>query len=124
MDKAQKRLRDMQKKYPRIAFAAMQDSTNLIWGSAHDNVTAAGPQLLNVRSNTLRSNIKGRVMQSGSLTVGTVGIPPHVSYGRDHELGIGGRRKRPWLSLAYKVNKKKVQLRFERLTKDLLKAAR
>ncbi len=85
MDKAQKRFRDMAKRYPQINKQAMHDATIKIEGKAISNVTGGNP--LFVSDGHLRAAIHSVVKQSGSITVGTVGIPPHVSYGRVHELG-------------------------------------
>ncbi len=124
MDKAQKRLRDMDKKFTKVAEDAMGWAVTEVWGKAGDNVTNAGPVLLNRKSGVLHANIRGSVGRKGSDVVGTVGIPQNVWYGRLHELGLGRAKRRPWLSLAYKVNKKKIDKRFERITKDLLKATK
>ena len=85
MDKAQKRLRDMAKKYPHVTKAAMNAATTKIEGKAISNVTGGKP--LFVSGGHLRAAIHSVVKQSGSITVGIVGIPPHVFYGRVHELG-------------------------------------
>ena len=147
MDKAQKRFRDMAKKFPKITKQAMHDATIMIERKAIDNVTNAGPDLLNVGKGILRVSIHSVVKQrGGDFTVGTTGIPPHVPYGRTHELGFTGNqrvkahtrkgstvrahtrfmrlKKRPWLSGAYKLRKRAIERRFERITQELLKAAR
>ena len=131
MDKAQKRFRDMAKRFPKITKQAMHDATIMIEERAIDNVTNAGPALLNVKTGVLVTSIHSVVKQrGGDFTVGTTGIPPHVPYGRDHELGYSTShkrrkmRRRPWLSLAYKHNKVKIERRFERITQELLKAAK
>ncbi len=148
MDKAQKRFRDMAKRFPKITKAAMNEATHeMILASAIDNVTGAGPALLNRKEGILVTAIHAVVKQrGGDFTVGTVGIPQRVHYGRTHELGFTGNvrvkahnrdgvpvrahtkfmklKKRPWLSLAYKRNKIKIQRRFERITQELLKAAK
>ena len=147
MDKAQKRFRDMAKKYPRVTKQAMHDATIMIERRAIMNVTNAGPFLLNVgKTGNLRANIHSVVIQrGGDFTVGTVGIPQMVHYGRTHELGFTGNqrvkahtrkgatvrahtrfmrlKKRPWLSGAYKLRKRAIERRFERITQELLKAA-
>ncbi len=146
MDKAQKRFRDMAKKYPHVTKQAMHDATIMILTRAHDNVTNAGPFLLNVKTGVGRASIHRTVKQrGGDFTVGTVGIPPHVPYMKTHELGFTGNqrvrshtrkgftvrahtrfmrlKKRPWLSLAYKIRERAIERRFERITQDLLKAA-
>ena len=147
IDKAQKRWRDMARKFPHVTKKAMHDATIMILTRAHDNVTNAGPFLLNVKTGALRSAIHPTVKQrGGDYTVGTVGIGPHVPYGKTHEYGFTGTqrvkahtrkgsqvqahtrfmrlKKRPWLSLAYRIRKPRIRQRFERITQELLKAAR
>ena len=85
MDKAQKRWRDMAKKYPQVTRQAMYDAVIKIEGQATDNVTGGNP--LYVSSNVLRSAIHHVVKQIGPSTIGTVGIPKHAWYGKVHELG-------------------------------------
>ncbi len=95
MDKAQKRFRDMAKKYPQVTKRAMNEATHeMILASAIDNVTGAGPALLNRKEGILVTAIHAVVRQrDGDFTVGTVGIPPHVPYGRTHELGFTGNQR-------------------------------
>ncbi len=159
MDKAQKRFRDMAKKFPHVTKAAMNEAVIMIEERAMANVTNAGPFLLNVgKTGVLRVSIHHVVKQrGGDFTVGTVGIPQHVPYGRTHELGFTGNqrvkahsrtisqafgkpittqthtvrahtrfmrlKKRPWLSGAYKLRKRAIERRFERITQELLRAA-
>ncbi len=146
MDKAQRRFKKMAKKFPHVTKQAMHDATIMIEGRAIANVTNAGPFLLNVKTGVLRASIHSVVKQrGGDFTVGTVGIPQHVPYGRTHELGFTGNqrvkahtrkgatvrahtrfmrlKKRPWLSGAYKLRKRAIEKRFEQITQELLKAA-
>ena len=147
MDKAQKRFRDMAKKFPNVTRAAMNEAVIMIEDRAIANVTNAGPFLLNVgKTGVLRVSIHHVVKQKGGdFTSGTVGIPQHVPYGRTHELGFTGNqrvrahtrkgstvrahtrfmrlKKRPWLSGAYQLRKRAIERRFERITQELLRAA-
>lgn len=55
------------------------------------------PVKLGVVSNALRASVKGTVEQNGYNLLGHAGIGPHVWYGKVHEEGLGGMKKRPFL---------------------------
>ena len=132
---ARKRFNDMDKTYNRIAKSAMQEAVGKVWQKAIDHTTAGAPRYLNRDTATLSVNIRGRTIVTSREVVGTVGIPDNVRYGKAWELGFNrkvgkGRRQRkwqkprPWLSGAYKAKKAYIRKRFERITQDLLKAAK
>lgn len=55
------------------------------------------PDKLGVVTNNLRSAVKGSVEQSGYNLLGHVGFGKHAWYGRLHEEGIGGQKKRSFM---------------------------
>ena len=135
-DKAKRRFKQMAAKHPEVTLKAMRWATTKIMQKAMSNTTASGPRYLNRVTGTLNSSIrKSSGVMGGGVTLGTVGIPANVSYGKDWELGFsrgvgkGRKRKkwfksRPWLSDAYLYHKRDIRNRFKLITQELLRAAR
>lgn len=146
LDKHKRRLAHMKKIDPAMK-GAMNDSVKWINNRAKLNVTAGHP--LHVGTGALRANIHFNVSQAKGKTVGTVGIPRNVWYGKVHETGqpaiirpkhgkylkfrVGRRgkgpwvsvkevhvKKRPWLHPAYLKNRPRIQKRFIQLAHDLV----
>jgi hypothetical protein len=136
VDKAKRRFKEMAAKHPEVGLKAMRWATTKIMKKAMSNTTASGPRYLNRVSGTLNSSIrKSSGVAGGGVTIGTVGIPANVGYGKDWELGfsrrVGKGRKRmkrfmarPWLSDAYMYHRRDIRQRFKLITKDLLKVTK
>jgi hypothetical protein len=65
-------------------------------------LTGPRPEKLGVVTGALRTAVKGTVESGTNKLSGVLGIGPHVWYGKLHEEGDGGQKKRPFLVPAIK----------------------